>query len=74
MSFLRFLAAAALALSDPCIHYCDMDTPLMFTDDPVEGGIRYQAGGRIRLPDGRGLDARLSDAHRGSGASLSVKG
>ena len=73
-SRLAWSAAAALALSSPCVRYGDMDTPLMFSADPVEGGIRYLEGGRIRLPEGRGLDARLSDAHRSSGTSLFVKG
>ena len=73
-SRLAWSASAALALSDPCIHYCDMDTPLMFATDPVDGGIRYQAGGRIRLPQGPGLDARLSGTHRSRGNSLFVPG
>lgn len=69
-SRLAWSAAAALALSDPCVRYCDMDTPLMFSTDPVQGGIRYLEGGRIRLPEGSGLDARLSDGHLRNGTQV----
>ena len=62
-SRLAWSAAAALALSDPCVRYCDMDTPLMFTGDPVVGGIGYGPGGRIRLPEGPGLGAAIAPAH-----------
>ncbi len=61
-SRLAWSASAALALSDPCIRYFDMDTPLMFTGDPVLGGIRYMDAGRIRLPDGPGLGASIAPA------------
>ncbi|MBK6627725.1 MAG: dipeptide epimerase [Flavobacteriales bacterium] len=62
-SRLAWSAAAALALSDPCVRYCDMDTPLMFTGDPVVGGIAYGPGGRIRLPEGPGLGATIDPVH-----------
>lgn len=61
-SRLAWSASAALALSDPCVRYCDMDTPLMFTADPVVGGIGYHPGGRIRLPEGTGLGASIDPA------------
>jgi len=62
-SRLAWSASAALALSDPCVRYCDMDTPLMFTTDPVAGGIGYLPGGRIRLPEGPGLGASIDAAY-----------
>jgi L-alanine-DL-glutamate epimerase-like enolase superfamily enzyme len=61
-SRLAWSASAALALTDPCVQYCDMDTPLMFTADPVVGGIGYHPGGRIRLPEVAGLGASIDPA------------
>lgn len=58
-SRLAWSAAAALATTSSCVQYCDMDTPLMFTEDPVEGGITYGDAGTILLPEGPGLGARL---------------
>lgn len=58
-SRLGFSAAAHFALSCPRVAYCDFDTPLMFSEDPVEGGIVYGPGGSITLPEGPGLGARL---------------
>ncbi len=71
-SRLAWSASAALALSDPCIRYCDMDTPLMFTDDPVRGGIHYLDGGRIRLPEGAGLGASIDPVWLPEGQALTV--
>lgn len=59
-SRLGFTAAAHLALSSPTVQFIDMDTPLMMKDDPVIGGIRYQHGGIIALPEGSGLGAGVS--------------
>ena len=58
-SRLGFTAAAHFAMSDARIAYCDFDTPLMFAEDPVEGGLTYGEGGRVTLPDTPGLGARL---------------
>jgi L-alanine-DL-glutamate epimerase-like enolase superfamily enzyme len=69
-SRLAWSAAAALALSDPCIQYCDMDTPLMFAEDPVEGGVVHAVGGRIRLPQGDGLGARLLPSYGHGGTEV----
>ncbi|RYY39987.1 MAG: dipeptide epimerase [Chitinophagaceae bacterium] len=57
-SRLGMTAAAHLALASDAIHYCDFDTPLMFTEDPIEGGIRYAANGVIEVSDAPGLAAR----------------
>ena len=36
-----------------------MDTPLMFTMDPVADGIAYGPGGSITVPNAPGLGARF---------------
>jgi L-alanine-DL-glutamate epimerase-like enolase superfamily enzyme len=56
---LGFTAAAHLALTSDQIVYCDFDTPLMFEEDPVKGGIVYQDRGRIIVPEVPGLGAQL---------------
>jgi L-alanine-DL-glutamate epimerase-like enolase superfamily enzyme len=59
-SRLGWSAAAALATTSPAVRYCDMDTPLMFTRDPVIGGVKYGRGGSMRLPEGPGLGASFA--------------
>jgi L-alanine-DL-glutamate epimerase-like enolase superfamily enzyme len=61
-SRLGMTAGAHLALSNDHIYHCDFDTPLMFTDDPVIGGIRYGAKGVIEMPDTPGLGAVIDEA------------
>lgn len=56
-SRLGFTASAHLAMSSNLITFYDFDTPLMFETDPVSGGISYQPGGEITLPEGPGLGA-----------------
>ena len=53
-------ASAHLALSNDHIVHCDFDTPLMFTEDPVSGGIEYKPNGVIEVPDTPGLGAMIS--------------
>jgi L-Ala-D/L-Glu epimerase len=60
-SRLGMTAAAHLALSNDHIHHCDFDTPLMFTEDPVIGGIKYLDKGIIDLPDAPGLGAVINE-------------
>lgn len=60
-SRLAMTAFAHFALCHPLIQHYDFDTALMFREDPVSGGIRYEAGGRITVPDIPGLGARISD-------------
>jgi L-alanine-DL-glutamate epimerase-like enolase superfamily enzyme len=60
-SRLGMTAAAHLALANPAIHHCDFDTPLMFTQDPVEGGIIYGKGGVIDVPETPGLGASIKN-------------
>jgi L-alanine-DL-glutamate epimerase-like enolase superfamily enzyme len=62
-SRLGMTAAAHLALANDAIHHCDFDTPLMFTEDPVIGGIRYQSKGVIEVPDVPGLGAVIDEQY-----------
>ena len=50
-SRLGMTAAAHLALTNDAILHCDFDTPLMFTEDPVTGGIKYEKNGVIEVPE-----------------------
>ncbi|HEX7754363.1 MAG TPA: dipeptide epimerase [Niabella sp.] len=56
-SRLAMTAFAHLALCSPNIVYYDFDTALMFSEDPVEGGITYKANGVIEVPDAPGIGA-----------------
>lgn len=60
-SRLGFTAIAHLALSNAQFIHFDFDTPLMFKEDLVTGGITYLEKGRIKIPDGYGLGATISD-------------
>ncbi|SFQ22863.1 mandelate racemase/muconate lactonizing enzyme family protein [Hymenobacter arizonensis] len=62
-SRLGMTAAAHLALSSSAIQHCDFDTPLMYTEDPVVGGIRYLANGVVDVPDTPGLGAAIDEAY-----------
>jgi L-Ala-D/L-Glu epimerase len=61
-SRLGMTASAHLALANDHIHHCDFDTPLMFTEDPVIGGIRYLDKGIIDVPDTPGLGAAIDES------------
>lgn len=56
-SRLGFTATAHLALTSKLVQYCDFDTPLMFSEDPVGGGITYGDKWQIQFPEGNGLGA-----------------
>ena len=60
-SRLGMTASAHLALANDHIHHCDFDTPLMFTEDPVIGGIKYLDKGVIDVPDVPGLGAVIDE-------------
>lgn len=62
-SRLAFTAAAHLALSSDTIVHCDFDTPLMFEEDPVVGGITYSNKGEIIIPQVNGLGAAFDEAY-----------
>lgn len=69
-SRLAWTAAAHLALTSDAVRFCDMDTPLMFTSDPVHGGISYGAGGRITVPDAVGLGAWMTEVALAGGTRV----
>lgn len=69
-SRLAWTAAAHLALTSDAVRYCDMDTPLMFASDPVQGGISYGPGGVITLPEAPGLGASLDPACQQGGIEV----
>lgn len=58
-SRLAFTAAAHLALASDAIIFYDFDTPLMFEEDPVTGGITYDGNGVVSVPDTTGLGAAI---------------
>jgi L-Ala-D/L-Glu epimerase len=60
-SRLGFTASAHLALTSDSIIHCDFDTPLMFVEDPVVGGITYDSKGIITVPDLPGLGATIDN-------------
>lgn len=62
-SRLAWTAAAHLALTSEAVRFCDMDTPLMFTADPVNGGLTYGPGGSIIVPSTGGLGASIDPAY-----------
>jgi len=60
-SKITMTANAHLAMSSKLIKYCDFDTPLMFAEDPVTGGISYGKGGEVIVPETAGLGASISE-------------
>lgn len=61
-SRLAMSAFAHFALCSPQIVHYDFDTALMFTEDPVTGGIVYEKNGVVTVPDVPGLGAVVEDA------------
>lgn len=62
-SRLGFTASAHLALSSDHIIYYDFDTPLMFIEDPVAGGITYDHTGVVTVPETIGLGACMDEGY-----------
>jgi L-alanine-DL-glutamate epimerase-like enolase superfamily enzyme len=60
-SRLGMTASAHLALCSDNIIYCDFDTPLMFSEDVVTGGLTYHENGVMKVPDAPGLGATISE-------------
>lgn len=60
-SRLGMTAFAHLALCSDQILYCDFDTPLMFTEDPVTGGLAYHENGVVKVPETPGLGAWIEE-------------
>ena len=61
-SKLGITAEAHLAHTSDAVLYYDFDTPLMFTEDPVSGGVLYEKNGLVVVPEVPGLGATISDA------------
>jgi o-succinylbenzoate synthase len=62
-SRLGMTAFAHFALCSDVIHYCDFDTPLMFTEDPVSGGLTYHENGVVKVPEMPGLGGWIEESY-----------
>lgn len=62
-SRIGFTAAAHLALSSSAVQFVDFDTPLMFAEDPVTGGIQYGPNGAVRIPENPGLGVWIDESY-----------
>lgn len=71
-SRLGFTAAAHLALCCNQTPFIDFDTPLMFSQDFVKGGIQYGKNGSITIPDKPGLGAGFPEKYLNSIEGTSV--
>ena len=60
-SRLAMTAFAHFSLCSPLIEHFDFDTALMFSEDPVSGGIVYEKNGVVKVPQGIGLGARINE-------------
>jgi len=61
-SRLGMTAFAHYALCSPMIEHYDFDTALMFSEDPVTGGIQYKEKGVIIVPETPGLGATIEES------------
>ena len=59
-SRLGMTVSAHLALCSDAIVHCDFDTPLMFSEDIVTGGLTYHESGVMQVPDTPGLGATIN--------------
>lgn len=53
-------ALAHFVLAHPSIQAYDMDSFLMLSEDPIKGGITYEEGGWIKVPDEIGLGCEVN--------------
>jgi L-alanine-DL-glutamate epimerase-like enolase superfamily enzyme len=60
-SRLAMTAFAHFSLCSPLIEHFDFDTALMFSEDPVSGGIIYKKNGVVEVPEEAGLGARIEE-------------
>jgi L-alanine-DL-glutamate epimerase-like enolase superfamily enzyme len=60
-SRLAMTAFAHFALCSPLIEHYDFDTALMFSEDPVSGGIIYEKNGVVKVPEANGLGAKIDE-------------
>ena len=64
-SRLAMTAFAHFALCSPAIVHYDFDTALMFSEDPVTGGIIYEKNGVVKVPESIGLGATIDEGWLG---------
>jgi L-alanine-DL-glutamate epimerase-like enolase superfamily enzyme len=64
-SRLAMTAFAHFSLCSPLIEHYDFDTALMFSEDPVSGGIVYEKNGVIKVPEVAGLGASIDESWLG---------
>lgn len=62
-SRLAMTAFAHFSLCSPQIEHYDFDTSLMFSEDPVSGGIIYKQNGVIDVPQQPGLGAIVAESY-----------
>jgi L-alanine-DL-glutamate epimerase-like enolase superfamily enzyme len=60
-SRLAMTAFAHFSLCSPMIEHFDFDTALMFSEDPVSGGIVYEQNGVVKVPEVAGLGATVEE-------------
>lgn len=60
-SRLAMSAFAHFSLCSPLIEHFDFDTALMFSEDPVTGGIVYEKNGVVKVPEAPGLGANIGE-------------
>jgi len=72
-SRIGFTASAHLALTSNTVKFCDFDTPMMFSEDPVSGGISYGNNGLITLSELPGLGAYLEPCYLKKLTSFTIR-
>jgi L-Ala-D/L-Glu epimerase len=61
-SRLAMTAFAHFSLCSPIIEHYDFDTALMFSENPVTGGIIYEKNGVVKVPEMAGLGATVDES------------
>lgn len=61
-SRLAMTASAHFSLCSPIVEHFDFDTALMFSEDPISGGIVYENNGVVKVPEVAGLGARVEES------------
>ena len=72
-SRIGFTASAHLGLTSNNVRFCDFDTPMMFCDDPVSGGIQYGLNGLVTVPETPGLGASIDSDYLKGLTSFTVR-
>lgn len=72
-SRLAMTAFAHFSLCSPMIEHYDFDTALMFIEDPVTGGIKYEQNGVVKVPESKGLGAWIDETWLKKMESIVIK-